>query len=141
MHYGTKHLIIGLCIIASLGCNPTNRFYRLVTKHPYLLDSFRQTKVIVRNSVLVDTQIIWSKEIDTLIFRESKIERRNDTFRFYFRERPCTTFIENTQIVPSKTIEKHFENKGKREQSNWLKTNIYLLIIMLLVLALLINRK
>ena len=52
-----------------------------------------------------------------------------------------TTFIENTQIVPSKTIERHFENKGKREQSNWLKSNLYLLIIMLLVLALLINRK
>lgn len=141
MHYGIKHFIIGLCIIANIGCSPTNRFYRLVSKYPYLLDSIRQTETIVRNSVLVDTQIVWKKQVDTLVFRESKIERRNDTFRFYFRERPCTTYIENTQIIPSKTIERYYSERDEKRQAwSFFKLNYHWIIIILLLLALLLKR-
>ena len=142
MYYGIKHFIIGLCLIASFGCSPSHRFYRLVSKHPYLLDSFRQDKVVIRNSVLVDTQIIWKNQTDTIVFRESKIERRNDTFRFYFRERPCTTFIESVKIVPSKTIERYYQDRKESQQAwSFFKLNYHWLIIIILLIALLIIRR
>ena len=139
--YGIKHFIISVYIITITSCSPHSRFYRLVTKYPHLLDSSRQDKVIIRNSVVVDTQVVWKNQTDTLIFRETKIERRNDTFRFYFRERPCTTFIEKTQIVPSKIIERHYQEKVIKKQAwDFFKSNFHWLLIILFLLTLLIKK-
>jgi hypothetical protein len=139
--YGIKHFTISVCIIIFTSCSPHDRFYRLVTKYPYLLDSSRQDKIVIRNSVVVDTQVVWKNKTDTLIFREAKIERRNDTFRFYFRERPCTTFIEKTQIVPSKIIERHYQEKLSKTQAwEFFKLNYHWLLIILFLLTLLIKK-
>jgi len=140
MHYGFK--IIYILIISSVfaSCSPHYRFTRLVTKYPYLLDSVQQNKVIVRDTLYQDTQIIWKNKIDTLILNQIKIERRNDTFRIITRERPCTTYIQETTYKPSKIVEKYIEQKEKtgffgaiHKIKEWLwLIPIFILIILLI---------
>jgi len=143
MHYGFK--IIYILIISSVlaSCSPHYRFIRLVTKYPYLLDSIQQNKVIVRDSIHQDTQIIWKNKIDTLILNQIKIERRNDTFRIITRERPCTTYIQETTYKPSKIVEKYIQEKQEKGffgALHKIKESLWLIIIGLLLL-LLITRK
>lgn len=140
--YGIRTFSICVCIILCTSCSPAARFHRLVTKYPYLLDSSRQDKIVVRNSVSVDTQIVWQNKIDTLVFRETTIERRNDTFRIYYRERPCTTFIQRTEVRPSKVIERYFNEKDEKQQAwAFLKMNYIWLIVIIALTSLLLTRK
>lgn len=110
--YTAINFIIALLIL-STSCSPQHRFLRLVKNHPYLLDTFRTREVQIQTIQKVDTQIIWKKERDTIEFRTFRMERFRDTLRFYSRERACTTFVNTTQIRPSKTIEKYIESKSE----------------------------
>lgn len=138
--YGIKNFICSICIILLIGCSPVSRFHRLVTKYPYLLDSFRKTEVVIREGVHVDTLLVLQNSHDTFYFPQATIERRNDTFRFYFRERNCTTYIENTQIIPSKVIEKYYNQKTKEKSKSWIERYWYFLVIVLLSLLILFKR-
>lgn len=135
-----KYFIIIVTILIHSSCSPVDRFVRLTTKYPFLLESIQHDTVVIRPSVLKDTQIIWKNQIDTLIFSETKIERRNDTFRFYFRERPCTTYINKTEIKPSKYVEKVIE-KGQKRSFLEVTQNYILLVLLLLSLLVILFRK
>lgn len=135
-----KYFIIIVTILVYSSCSPVDRFVRLTSKYPFLLESIQHDTIIIRPSVLKDTQIIWKNKIDTLIFSETKIERRNDTFRFYFRERPCTTYVNKTEIKPSKYVEKVIE-KGQKRSFLEVTQNYILLVLLLLSLLVILFRK
>ena len=140
MKNAIKYFTLIAIVIIHNGCSPVDRFIRLTTKYPFLLESVQHDTVIIRTPVLKDTQIVWQKQIDTFIFSETKIERRNDTFRFYFRERPCTTYVNKTEIKPSKYVEKVIE---KRQERAFFKTleDYILLVLLLLSLLVILFRK
>lgn len=135
MKNAIKYFTFIAIVLVHNGCSPVDRFIRLTTKYPYLLESVQNDTVIIRNPVLKDTQFVWKKQIDTFVFSETKIERRNDTFRFYFRERPCTTYINKTEIKPSKYVEKVIE---KRQQRAFFQTIEDYILLVLLFLSLLV---
>lgn len=94
-------------------CSPYNRLRCLLESHPNLIDCFSVHKVQVEKIERTDTQIIWSKERDTIIFRDVRLERFRDTIRFFQKERNCTTFISKTELRPTKYIyEKEPQKKG-----------------------------
>jgi len=138
--YGIRNLVILFCISVGIGCSPVHRFNRLVTKYPFLLDSVRKTEIIVREGIHTDTSFVWKNTFDTIFFPQATIERRNDTFRFYFRERNCTTYIESTQIIPSKTIERYYKEKSQKESKSWIERFWYYLVILLLSLLILFKK-
>jgi len=141
MKYGLKFISFLVIICICYSCSPTHRFHRLVTKYPYLLDSSRQDKIIVRDSVVKDTQIVWKNKVDTIVFSQVTIERRNDTFRIIERERPCTTYLQKTIYQPSKIVEKYIKEKGqKRTFFQELKYSLFLIAIVLLVLIILFKK-
>ena len=137
--YGTRHLFIFAIIICFVHCSPNYRFHRLVTKYPYLLDSVQRDKVIIRENLTIDSIFIWESQVDTIFFPQAIIERRNDTFRYYFRERPCTTYIQKTEVRPSKVIERYYQEKvEKREAWRYLRENAHWFLIIIFLLVLLI---
>ena len=129
MRNAIKYFTLIAIVLVHYGCSPVDRFIRLTTKYPFLLESVQHDTVIIRNPVLKDTQIIWEKQIDTFVFSETKIERRNDTLKFYFRERPCTTYINKTEIKPSKCVEKVIKNESDEKERYYLYGFIILLVI------------
>ena len=129
MRNAIKYFTLIAIVLVHYGCSPVDRFIRLTTKYPFLLESVQHDTVIIRNPVLKDTQIVWKKQIDTFVFSETKIERRNDTFKFYFTERPCTTYINKTEIKPSKYVEKVIKNESDEKERYYLYGFIILLVI------------
>ena len=129
MRNAIKYFTLIAIVLVHYGCSPVDRFIRLTTKYPFLLESVQHDTVVIRNPVLKDTQIIWEKQIDTFVFSETKIERRNDTLKFYFRERPCTTYINKTEIKPSKYVEKVIKNESDEKERYYLYGFIILLVI------------
>ena len=129
MRNAIKYFTLIAIVIVHYSCSPVDRFIRLTTKYPFLLESVQHDTVVIRNPVLKDTQIIWEKQIDTFVFSETKIERRNDTLKFYFRERPCTTYINKTEIKPSKYVEKVIKNESDEKERYYLYGFIILLVI------------
>lgn len=141
MRYGLKFISFLLIICICYSCSPTHRFHRLVTKYPYLLDSSRQDKIIVRDSVVKDTQIVWKNKVDTIVFSQVTIERRNDTFRIIERERPCTTYLQKTIYQPSKIVEKYIKEKGQKRSFFKTLKDYILLVLLLLSLLVILFRK
>jgi len=140
--YGIKKFIVIAVIFGICSCNPYYRFSRLVAKYPFLLDSVSKSKIIIRENNTFDTLFIWENEVDTILFPQATIERKNDTFRFYFRERNCTTYNHTTEIRPSKTIERYIESKSEKTQAwEFFKLNFHWFLITICLLLLLIKRR
>ena len=104
-------LIVWLCIHPIVSCTPISRFNRLVSKHPYLLDKQVFDTIHIRDGKRLDTSFIWNEGKDTVIINGIRIERFRDTFRLYYRERNCTTYIHETNIQPSKATQKIIREK------------------------------
>ena len=135
MYYGTKTLgviTIGLLLILS-ACSPVRRINKIIRKHPEVLDSFSKTEIVVRNQQIHDTLLFFQS--DTIITEYATIYRTADTIRLITRERPCTTYVNTTEIRPTQIQERKIVRllKDKKEK---LKGAIYQAIIGLLVLAL-----
>lgn len=127
--------IVGFVLLSISSCSPLHRFNRLVKCHPYLLDRLKSDTVLVDSGKSVDTFFIAETEFDTFYFdRGVRIERFRDTFRIYYRERNCTTYIEKTEIKPTQIIERQIRQEVKKEQnSKFLKTSIILVLVLLII--------
>lgn len=127
--------IVGFALLSISSCSPLYRFNRLVKCHPYLLDRLKSDTVLVDSGKSVDTFFIAETEFDTFYFdRGVRIERFRDTFRIYYRERNCTTYIEKTEIKPTQIIERQIRQEVKKEQnSKFLKTSIILVLVLLII--------
>ncbi len=130
MKYGSIKIYIIIAISICLSaCSPQHRFARLVKNHPYLLDTTKLREVQIQTIDKIDTQFFFTKERDTIHFRDYRFERFRDTIRFLSKERNCTTFVYSTQIKPSKTIERYIREK----QNKGLKGEIYERLMWLLL--------
>jgi len=135
MQYGTKTFSVCCLLILFIlaGCNPAYRFRRLVNKHPELLDSLTKTEIVVRNQQIHDT-ILYFKS-DTIITEYATIYRTADTIRLITREKPCTTYVHNTEIRPTQIKERKVVQFLKDKKAGFVGS-LYQGIIGLLVLAL-----
>ena len=129
--YENWYIIITTCYCFLASCSPIDRFARLVEKHPYLLETLETDTIVVRESLPQDTQVVWKTNIDTFVYQNLKIERIHDTFRFFYRERNCTTHINKTEIKPSKIIEKTLQAKQERPIYKILTLVLLLLLVLL----------
>ena len=135
MKYGyAKICIIITLSIYAVSCSPQHRFHRLVKNHPYLLDTTKLREVQIQTIDRIDTQFFFKKERDTIEFRTFRIERFRDTLRFYSAQQNCTTFVNTTQIKPSKIIEKYISEKGLKgeiyEKIMWLLLGLIVALIL-----------
>lgn len=140
MHNGPRTIFILFSTIFIFSCSPTYRFSRLVHKYPFLLETLETDSVVIRDTMEQDTQFFWNTETDTIYFNNVRVERFRDTFRFYYREKPCTTYINKTEIKPSKVVEKYIEEKTSKKGFAWaflqIKEWLWLIIIGLLIILL-----
>ena len=134
-------IAIIVSIIFFSSCSPSDRFLRLVQKYPYLLESVSVDSVRVRDTISQDTQVVWKNKVDTLILSQVKIERRNDTFRIITRERPCTTYVNRTEIRPSKIIEREILKKGQKRPFYQVAKDYALYLLLLLSLLIIFLRR
>ena len=112
-----KHFI-WIAIIGVIACSPVYRFNRLVKRHPYLIDRLKSDTVIINSGKSIDTFFILETETDTFYINSGiRIERSRDTFRFIYRERNCTTYIERTEIRPTTVIEREIRKEIKRDRN------------------------
>jgi len=132
-------IIISIIFLSS--CSPSHRFLRLVQKYPYLLESVSVDSVRVRDTISQDTQVVWKNKVDTLILSQVKIERRNDTFRIITRERPCTTYVNRTEIRPSKIVEREILKKGQKRPFYQVVKDYALYLLLLLSLLIIFLRR
>jgi len=132
-------IIVSIVFFSS--CSPSHRFLRLVQKYPYLLESVSVDSVRVRDTISQDTQVVWKNKVDTLILSQVKIERRNDTFRIITRERPCTTYVNRTEIRPSKIVEREILKKGQKRPFYQVVKDYALYLLLLLSLLIIFLRR
>ena len=120
-----KH-IIWIAILFFSSCSPVHRFNRLVKRHPYLIDRLKSDTIII-NSGEVET--------DTFYINSGiRIERSRDTFRFIYRERNCTTYIEKTEIRPTTVIEREIRKEIKRDRNRELAiVSLYVFLVLLAI--------
>lgn len=134
--YGNLYKCIIWCTLLCVGgCSPLYRFTRLVERHPYLLESVKSDTVLIRDGQKVDTFFTFKSEIDSFYVNSGiRIERYRDTFRLFYQERNCTTYIEKTEIRPTTLIERTIRKEIKKEnQRELLNLTLYIILSLLIV--------
>ena len=136
-NYGNATKFISCIVIFTVySCSPIYRFNRLVKCHPYLLDRIESDTVIVDSGKSIDTFFISKTEFDTFYFdRGVRIDRFRDTFRIYYRERNCTTFIEKTEIRPTtKIVERQIRQEIESDRNKeMVRLSLYVILGLFLI--------
>lgn len=127
-----KILFIGMLGCVMHSCSPTYRFNRLVEKYPFLLESKTYDSVRVVEYTTTDSIFYWEEIHDTITINGIRIERFRDTFRIQHKQPNCTTFINTTEIRPSKLTEKIIQKE--KNMDFWIKALIVYMSIVLLVI-------
>ena len=97
-----KVFILGLILLAS-SCTPLQRLQRMQKRHPYLFELKPNDTFYIRTSK-TDTLRYYNSSSDTVqIITDSLTIREiftRDTFRYYYKSRPCTTFTTRQVLQP-----------------------------------------
>lgn len=135
MNYGTKTFSVGIIVLLCCfsACSPARRVSKIIKRHPDILDSFSKTEIVVRNQQIHDTLLFFQS--DTIITEYATIYRTADTIRLITRERPCTTYVNTTEIRPTQIQERKVVRFLKDKKAKLIRA-VYQGIIGLLVLAL-----
>jgi len=135
-NYGnTCKYIIWIAILFFGSCSPVHRFNRLVKRHPYLIDRLKSDTIIINSGKSIDTFLVLKTEFDTFYVNSGiRVERSRDTFRFVYRERNCTTYIQKTEVKPTTIIEREIRKEIKQERNRELIIlSLYVLLALLIV--------
>jgi len=97
-----RNLFLGCYLLLLTACDPVSRYNRLVNNYPYLVNRQIFDTIHIRDGKVVDTTFFWSEGRDTIFINGIRVERFRDTFKFYYKERNCTTNLHTTEIRPSK---------------------------------------
>lgn len=129
-----KHFI-WIAIIGVIACSPIYRFNRLVKRHPYLIDRLKSDTIVINSGKSIDTFLVFKTEFDTFYVNSGiRVERSRDTFRFIYRERNCTTYIQRTEIRPTTVIEREIRKEIKQERNRELVImSLYVLLALLII--------
>jgi len=102
-----KALILG-CILLLSACSPLQQLQRLQKKHPYLFEVKPNDTFFVRTSK-TDTLRYYNSSTDTIQVNTDSLTIMQiftrDTFRYYYKSRPCTTFITRQTIQPKTFVQ------------------------------------
>ena len=97
-----KVFILGLILLVS-SCTPLQRLQRMQKRHPYLFELKPNDTFYIRTSK-TDTLRYYNSSSDTVqIITDSLTIREiftRDTFRYYYKSRPCTTFTTKQVLQP-----------------------------------------
>lgn len=107
-----RNLFLGCYLLLLTACDPVSRYNRLVNNYPYLVNRQIFDTIHIRDGKVVDTTFFWSEGQDTIFINGIRVERFRDTFKFFYRERNCTTNLRTTEIRPSKETKIVKEGKG-----------------------------
>ena len=118
-NYGnTIKITLWTAVLFFCSCSPIHRFNRLVERHPYLIDRLKSDTIVINSGKSIDTFFVFETETDTFHVNSGiRVERSRDTFRFVYRERNCTTYIERTEIRPTTVIEREIRKEIKRDRN------------------------
>jgi hypothetical protein len=128
------------CMVSLFSCTPAQRFARLIEKHPYLIETTKKDTISIRVYPAQDTTFIFKKEHDTIIFDNHRIERFRDTFRFFYKQSNCTTYVNKTVYQPSKYVTKEIQKRQERSVRD-LSMDIFSVVILVLSLLVVLIRK
>lgn len=130
--YGTIKIGI-LCYYGCIGLfMPGCTTQRVLEVHK--IDTF-----LIDQGRVKDTILIFKAGTDTIQTDRFTIYRNADTFRYYFRERNCTTFLSKTIIQPERIRQVQEKNKWPIRLGLWEK--IILLILSLTLLLYVFRRR
>ena len=135
-NYGnTIKIIICAAVLFFCSCSPIYRFNRLVKRHPYLIDRLKSDTIVINSGKSIDTFLVFKTEFDTFYVNSGiRVERSRDTFRFIYRERNCTTYIQRTEIRPTTVIEREIRKEIKQERNRELVImSLYVLLALLII--------
>lgn len=97
-----KVFILGLILLAS-SCTPLQRLQRMQKRHPYLFELKPNDTFYIRTSK-TDTLRYYNSSSDTVHILTDSLTIREiftrDTFRYYYKSRPCTTFTTRQVLQP-----------------------------------------
>jgi len=102
-----KALILG-CVLLLGACSPLQQLQRLQKKHPYLFEVKPNDTFYVRTSK-IDTLRYYNSSTDTIQITTDSLTIMQiftrDTFRYYYKSRPCTTFATKTVMQPKTFVQ------------------------------------
>ena len=131
MNYGNFRIFMVVCAsILLVACSPIDRYNRLISKYPFLVESKTLDSIKIVEYFSTDSTFFWSEVHDTITIDGIRLERFRDTFRITTRPQYCTTFIKQTINKPSK------ETIKERDYNWWIKAFVIYMIITSLVLLL-----
>lgn len=106
-------LVVAVCFSA---CHYTDKFNRLLKKHPDLKAIISRDTIVVDDGETKDTILVFKK--DTITIEGIRIIRGGmDSIRIIAHERPCTTFVREVIVQPAKSKgeERRYWKQKKRE--------------------------
>ena len=133
MNYGKIRIFMVVCASIVLdACSPIDRYNRLISKYPYLVESKTVDSIKVVEYFSTDSVFFWNEVHDTITINGIRLERFRDTFRITTQPQYCTTFIRQIINRPSKETIKEKE----RDYNWWFKALVVYMIITSLILLL-----
>jgi len=126
-----KNVFICMLLFSGLfGCGCINR--RMLQVHK--IDT-----VLIDQGKMVDSVFIFQKSRDTFKTDRFTIYRDSNHFRYYFRERNCTTYLSKTIIQPERIRE--IQAKERKRPIYEILNNLALLLSLFVILLYVIRRR
>lgn len=130
--YGLSEIVFLVSCLLCLGlsgCRGCRKIVYVTTK-----DS-----TSVRPGLVFDTVVVWRKIRDTFQTKQITVYRTGDTFRYFYRERNCTTYTSKTIVQPERVRE--VTKEGRPGALDKITNTIAALVAFLAVLVILRNFK
>ena len=126
-----KNVFICMLLFSGLfGCGCINR--RMLQVHK--IDT-----LVIDPGKMVDSVFIFQKSRDTFKTDRFTIYRDSNHFRYYFRERNCTTYLSKTIIQPERIRE--IQAKERKRPIYEILNNLALLLSLFVILLYVIRRR
>ncbi len=126
-----KNVFVCMLLFSGLfGCGCINR--RIVQVHK--IDT-----LFIDPGKMVDSVFIFQKSRDTFKTDRLTIYRDSNHFRYYFRERNCTTYLSKTIIQPERIRE--IQAKERKRPIYEILNNLALLLSLFVILLYVIRRR
>jgi len=115
-------IIISAICIGGVSClSPSARLRKLLERHPDLVTYADTIKTIVVPTKTTDTLLVG--QTDTFFLENTTIIKVVDTLRITQVQKPCTTFVQTTELrpTPTKGEIRQARKQGKEEAKQELK--------------------
>lgn len=116
-------LLSAICLGGVSCSSPSARLRRLLDRHPELVTYTDTIKTIVVPSKSVDTLLVG--KTDTFFLENVTIVKVVDTLRITQVQKPCTTFVQTTELrpTPTKAELKQARKQGREQARQEIKIN------------------